>query len=295
MGLFARLFRSSTPSFNPQATVDTVRLDESLQLLKTTTLEVSEAAVNAAKVLQEQLQDSEFRFLSTVDSIDDLVIIKDGQGRWKMLNKWGQNLFNWHHGEYMGKTDEELSITYPAFKDCFIFCKTTDEVAWDEKRAYRAEQKVPSGPSHYHLDIVKTPVFNTDGSRKELIVIGRDVTEIHEKHKRTKACFNALNSASDIIFIIDNKQKIFFCNDMFVDVFDIEDYNDVVNKPILEVLPQINKFDVLWKTVKKNKTWEDTFGTEHKLTIIPMMNGAPEPIYYVCTLKPLRRKRINNL
>ena len=265
----------------------TAKLDESLNLLSTTAMEVSEAAVSAALVLKEELHDSYYRFHSTIDAIDDLVIIKDDIGRWKTVNRWGQFLYGWHHGEYHTKTDDELKRLYPQFRESLTTCQRTDALAWTTRRSYRSEEYIPHGNTIYILDVVKTPVFHADGTKKELIVVGRDVTQIYEKSKRTKACFNALNSASDVIFIVDKYRNMFFCNDQFIHMFKFGQYDHVVGKPLEECMPDIQKYDEMWHTIMNNKTWEDVYNGEFKLTIIPMMNGAPDPIYYVCTLKPL--------
>lgn len=54
-------------------------------------------AVNAAIVLEQRLRDTEHRFYST---IDDLVSIKDAHGRWKTLNKVGQDLLGLKYNLY---------------------------------------------------------------------------------------------------------------------------------------------------------------------------------------------------
>lgn len=260
-------------------------LDDSFHLLKATTNDVAQEAVKTAKVLEDQLKDSMFRFYSTVDSISDIVIIKDGEGRWTFVNRRGQEMFGWYHHEYLNKTDDELIEEFPQFRDMLNICKRTDDVAWESRGSYRSDQKIPHGKFHYHLDTIKTPVFNPDGTRKEIIILGRDVTEIHKKNKRTKACFNALNSASDIIFIVDHQRNIFFCNDMFVKTFGFHDYTEVTGQCVCDVVPGLKCTDELWDTVRQNKTWEDNVG-EYQLTVLPMMNGVPDPIYYVCTMKP---------
>jgi len=267
--------------------IDTNKLDESLNLLSTTAMEVSQAAVNATYVLQEELHTSQTRFYSTIDAIDDLVIVKDEQGRWKTLNHWGQCLYNWHHGEYYDKTDEELKVMYPHLTHMLDVCQKTDGIAWMARKTSRSEEYIPAGNQKYVLDVLKTPVFHNDGSKKELIIVGRDVTQIREKQKRTKACFNALNSASDIIFIVDKNESMFFCNDKFVEVFNYDHYDDVVGRPLKECIPDISNYDEMWVLIRNNKTWNDVYNHQFKLTILPMMNGAPDPIYYVCTLKPL--------
>ena len=177
-------------AFKQHIELEKDRLEGSLQLLKKTTDEVSVAAVNAAVVLEQQLRDIERRFFSTVDIIDDLIIVKDGDGRWKTLNKVGQELFGWYHGEYYNKTDHELIALFPQMKDTLSKCILTDDVAWDLGKSNRVEKYITFGNSYRILDVIKTPVFNTDGTRKELIIVGRDMTEIIEKQRRNKACFS---------------------------------------------------------------------------------------------------------
>lgn len=264
--------------------INTEDLDCSLNLLRATTLEVSTAAANAATVLQDQLRDSEFRFNSTIDYITDLVIVKDGEGKWKTMNRLGQEVFGWMHGEYYDKTDEQLAVMYPRFKETMQICKKTDDIAWESGRSCRAEEHVPSTNADYTFDVIKTPVFNVDGSRKELIVIGRDVTEIREKNQRNKACFQALNSASDMIVIIDSAGRVFFCNDKFVEILNLDEYDKVVGERLVDVIPTVTGEHEMWQTVQSNKAWEGTSGS-FRLNVLPVMNGAPKPIYYVCTLK----------
>ena len=261
------------------------RLDDSLQLLKITTNEVSIAAINAAIVLEQQLRDTEYRFYSTIDTIDDLVIIKDANGRWKTLNKVGQDIFGWHNNEYYGKTDLELSRLYPDFEYTLINCIKTDDTAWNLKKSNRVEEYICYGNTYKILDVIKTPVFHTDGSRKELIIVGRDMTEIIEKQRRTKACFHALNSASDAIVIIDSKANIVFSNDEFNRRFDIHDYQSVLNTRIINILPWLSKYDSLWQHARNNNSIKIATEEAGDILVMPMMNGLPKPIYFICTFK----------
>lgn len=284
MGLFRWLRRPA--SITVQHTdIDIDRLDHSMQLLRTTTAEVSEAAISAAKVLEDQLHDAELRFNSTIDHIADLVIVKDRSGRWKKLNKVGQDVFGWYHGEFFDHTDNELAVLFPRFEDTMEICRRTDNAAWECKKPYRAEETVPNGNDVRVFDVVKTPVFNDDGTPKELIVVGRDVTEIRDKQRRTKACFQALNSASDVIAIVDANCRVFFCNDRFTEAFHIKDYNSCVDQKLEDIVGPINP--KMWSTVQKNKNWSGTFN-EYDLSVFPMMNGQPKPIYHVCTFKKLQ-------
>lgn len=271
--------------FNDHIELEKCRLESSLQLLKQTTNEVSSAAVNAAIVLERRLKDTEYRFFSTIDTIDDLVIIKDGEGRWKTLNKVGQDIFSWYHGEYYDKTDSELMQLFPKFKDTLITCIETDTAAWELRQSNRVEEYVLCGDEYRILDTIKTPVFHDDGSRKELIIVGRDMTELIEKQRRTKACFHALNSASDGIVIIDAKARIVFSNDEFNRQFHIEHYEKILNKKMIDVLPWLAKYDDIWQHARNNQSIKIATEEVGDILVMPMMNGLPKPIYFICTFK----------
>ena len=111
---------------------------------------------------------------------------------------------------------------------------------------------------------------------------------LEQEQERIKACFTALNSASDIIFIVDNDENVFFVNDMFIERFHFNNHRDVVGQNMHKVLPSLDNYGVMWKSVRSNKIWEDTFCNDQRLTVVPMMNGRIEPIYYICTIKQPR-------
>ena len=271
--------------FNDRIELEKGRLESSLQLLKQTTNEVSSTAVNAAIVLERRLRDTECRFFSTIDTINDLVIVKDGEGRWKTLNKVGQDLLGWHHREYYDKTDIELIQLFPRFKDTLITCIETDAAAWKLRQSNRVEEYILCGDKYRILDMIKTPVFRDDGSRKELIIVGRDMTELVEKQRRTKACFHALNSASDGIVIIDAKARIVFSNDEFNRRFGIEEYKNILNEKMIDVLPWLARYDDIWQQARKNKSIKIATEEAGDILVMPMMNGLPKPIYFICTFK----------
>lgn len=274
---------------SPQSSLitDISKLDESFKLLRATTLEVSKEAVNAAKVLENRLKESEFRFLSTIDAIADLVTVKDSNGRWITLNAFGQRLFGLTRDQYYGKTNRQLMAEFPHLKDSLNVCERADFMTWEHKKSLRYDETVETFAGMRYFDVIKTPVFNYNGTPKELIIVGRDVTEAREKHRRTKACFTALNSASDMIVIVDNNMKVFFCNDRFLEYFDVDDYNNCVGERLIDYVPNIPDFSELVSHVEGNHIWENQYDGRFKLTVLPMMNGVLKPIYYVFTFKEI--------
>lgn len=294
-GLFKKKIDLHIPHLHVSEKIDLSSLDASLELLQTTSLSVGQAALDAAKSLEMQLEDSEVRLYSIIDSINDFVCVKDGEGRYKIMNSFGESMYGWFNREYIGKTDYELIEEFPQFKDHLLCCVASDIQTWENKTPLRTEEFAMLGGKTQVFDVIKTPVFNEDGTKKELIIVGRNVTEVKAKNSRVKACFNALNAASDVIIICDGDGNIVFCNDKFLQKYGFHDHRDVVGKRMSIISSgktQKEVYEDLWKTIKSGKVWSGVVinrtqkGTEVKCrnTILPVMNGRPNPIYYICTM-----------
>lgn len=274
-----------------ESSVDTSSLDKSLELLNTSSKELIEVACALNSSLQEELAETKFQLYSIMDSIEDFVLVKDGHGRWKCLNKFGQRLYNLKPQEFLDHTNEEIYETHPRLKDHLISCGFTDKDTWKKTTASRSEESFDGKV----FDLIKTPIFNPDGSPKELIIVGRDITELREKRKRIKACFNALNASNDVIVITDYHNKIFFCNDKFLNKFGFDSFEEVANKP-LDIISTSDHPHFYQDSCNRQNTstWvgctdnhkQDGTIVHCNLTVLPVMNGVPYPIYYIYTMKP---------
>jgi two-component system, sporulation sensor kinase A len=110
--------------------------------------------------------------------VPDFIGIKDGNGRFVFANKFVSKLFELPGFDFTGKTDADLAEINPFFRDVFQYCIETDEQVWQSKEIVRCEEFVPArdGSTRF-FDVYKIPVFNPDGSRKNLLVFGREVTD----------------------------------------------------------------------------------------------------------------------
>ena len=70
--------------------------------------------------------------LSTlVEALPDAVLLKDGGGRWQLLNGAGQDAFGLHGVDWAGRTDAELARMYPARRADFDTFRDSDERTWE--------------------------------------------------------------------------------------------------------------------------------------------------------------------
>lgn len=273
------------------------KLADSFDLLRSTTEQVSSAATTTATYLENKLHDTTFRFFSVIDAVNDIIMIKDYTGVWKTLNKAAQDLYSIYPADYIGKTDEDLAIIYPHHKDGFLYCKQTDDKAWANGKEYRETEKFVINNVTRYFDVLKTPLYHEDGSPKELIIIGRDITQYVESQQKNSACTTALNSASDNIVILDKHLKIMFCNNAFIKAFGYNETDELLGKHINIIQSPKTSEDFvenMWESLKQNIPWIGCMFKRHndgsdlkcRLTIIPIMNGLPEPIHYICIITP---------
>jgi PAS domain S-box-containing protein len=121
---------------------------------------------------------TEERLRTLIEASPDPIFMKDGNGRWLEVNHAGLELFHLENADYHGKTEEELAEFTPFYKEALLYCRTTDSHAWLRGVLSRDEERVaqPDGMVRTY-DVFKIPLFYKDGTRKGLIVLGRDITE----------------------------------------------------------------------------------------------------------------------
>jgi PAS domain S-box-containing protein len=144
------------------------------------------AIVNAAlgreivehRKVKEALQESEERMRTLINAMPDIVAFKDGEGRWLEANEFDLRLFQLESVDYRGKKDSELAAFSSFYREAFLACEASDEIAWQAREPSRSDETIPcpDGPPMV-FDIITVPMFHPDGRRKGLVVVGRDITE----------------------------------------------------------------------------------------------------------------------
>lgn len=169
---------------------------------------------------EEELSDREELLSELFTIIPDFLCLKDGMGRWKLVNAYGKRLYGLEGNGYKNKTDSEIALMSPRYQTSFDKCVKTDKEAWAQGAPLQIEEvSVDSFGNETVFDVVKTPVFNADGSRKHLLIHGRNVTEELHNTKHIRMLLNALNKASDAITVTDQDHVIIYANEAFVQTY----------------------------------------------------------------------------
>ncbi|MGQ4667766.1 PAS domain S-box protein [Metabacillus halosaccharovorans] len=188
-----------------------------------------------------------------INSMVDFVNFKDGEGRWTKANDFALELFQLEDVDYVGKKDSELAEYTEFYAEALRYCETSDEQAWLIGTKSRCIEEIPMPDGSVKtFDTIKIPLFHEDGSRKELVVMGRDVTEkvlaekkLAESEQRYKSLFDF---NPELVYMIDLEGRLTEVNEHFYR-FTGFTKKEIVNKT---VLPIISKRD-RWKIYKSYK------------------------------------------
>lgn len=237
-----------------------------------------------------------------INSVMDVVMVKDPDGRWLLANKAAHDLYNFvDEDDYLNKTDFEIAKEFPQFAPSLAECIKSDREAWENRRTTRTEEIVPDqmGQRQY-FDVMKTPVYSDHSTKGVLVVAARNITQLKEKREHILVAHKALNASSDIVCITDKNGYIMFANKTFLINYRYPDLRDVIGKKMALVRSEMTPLNVhkqMWETITSGKTWEGVLtnmDSRHQpikveSTIIPIVDQNLDISHYICVQKPIDR------
>jgi PAS domain S-box-containing protein len=148
--------------------------------------------VTERKRAEEALRESETQLHTLLQTIPDLIWLKDKNGVFLTCNTMFERFFGAKVADIIGKTDYD-----------FVDPDLADSFLENDLRAMEA-----SGPTHNEewvtfaddghralLDTIKTPMYNTGGALIGILGIGRDITD----RKRTEVALNEANKKLNLL------------------------------------------------------------------------------------------------
>lgn len=197
-----------------------------------------------------------------INSMVDFVNFKDGEGRWTKANEFALKLFQIENVDYRGKKDSELAEYSDFYRDALRYCEISDEDAWLHGEASRCIEEIPMPDGSVKtFDTIKIPIFDEKGTRKELVVMGRDITDkiaaekkLAESEQRYKSLFE-FNPG--LVYMTDLSGKLTNVNDHF-ESYTGYSKKDFINKPVLSLIKKSDQYRVykaFLKVVRENNPW----------------------------------------
>lgn len=177
-------------------------------------------SVNKIKRTQEKLREKEYQLKNLIASMPDIVCLKNEKGQWLEANKDCIKFFELDKVSYRGQTSEELWNVSTKLKETFVSCDKTDEGAWQKESLINYEETIINSMGERTvLNITKTPLYDSIGRRKGILVIGRDISNSKKTQQhlyRSEEILRAtLNATADGILVVNNERTIIDSNYLF--------------------------------------------------------------------------------
>ena len=177
--------------------------------------------ITARKKSQQALIESQEKLTTLIDSLPDNVILKDGKGRWLVANPPALQFFRLGPKAWQGRTDAELAVLNPPLKDLHEACIRSDEIGWAAKNITHTLERGPGldGKLQEH-EVTKVPLFDADGKRKALLVIGRDLTQTKQLQQSLRLSELMSRQSRDVLLLIRQRDgRIFSANDSALQMY----------------------------------------------------------------------------
>lgn len=266
--------------------------------LESSIAETREVSTRLIRKLEQKLEDREDLLNNVFNTINGFLCLKDASGRWKLLNNFGKHLYGIEGIVYKEKLDSEIADISPRYRASLKQCTHTDNLAWEAGESIHIEERtIDSFGNELIFEVTKTPIFDDLGNRKYLLVHGINVTEEYENNKHITMLVKALDQASDAIVVTDYNHKIIYANSAYIGCSGYE-LKELIGKKVdfMSVVDESIKINIK-DTITKGDIWQGPITNKHKdgtlidgvLTITPVLNGKPYPIYYI-GVKRLKNK-----
>lgn len=174
------------------------------------------------------LRDSEEKLRTLIDAIPDSIQFKDQEGRWLAYNRQAQLAFGLEEVSCTGKSDAELAqLAPPQFRDALFRCRQTDEQTWQTGALSRREDVVPRPDGgQVVFDVIKVPLFDSDGSRRGMVIVGRDITETRRIQESLRESESRLKQSQHLAAVghysVDAASRTFSCSEVADEIHGVD-------------------------------------------------------------------------
>jgi diguanylate cyclase (GGDEF)-like protein/PAS domain S-box-containing protein len=198
-------------------------------------------------------------FTVLINTSPDFILFKDGDGRWLEANQSALQSFDLEDKNWRGKTDIELASLLPeSYLPTLEACTRSDADAWKDKNPSRTLEMIAlSDGSKRYYDIIKSPLFNKDGTRNFMIVFGRDVTDLSRLLEHQKLSAQVLENSHEAVMITDVHNNIVSVNRAFTTVTEYTEAEVMGKNPriLASGLHDRDFYSAMWQQLGIDGVW----------------------------------------
>jgi PAS domain S-box-containing protein len=237
------------------------------------------------------------QLLTFFDVSPDVIIFKDGEGRWIKANETALRVFGVRDSIYQGKKSTELVPTNNIDKSLLIY-EDTDSQAWSIGSAIRVEQSIlDSNGEILVFDILKVPSYHEDGRRKGLLVVGRNISEQKNIQNQLVVGYKILEQSLEGVIICNQDNEVIYVNPAFTKTtgYELKEVKRKNPRFLQSGIHNKQFYAELWDELKINGSWEGEIWNQRKtgeiylewLSIRSIRDQSGEITNYIATFRDI--------
>lgn len=198
-------------------------------------------------------------FYALLNASPDFIVIKNAEGRWQVVNRAGINFYGLDGLPWNGKTDTELAeLVLPNHRDSLLACSASDEAAWAAGKPSQFVETLPlPDGGGMVFDVLKSPLFDSQGNRRSLVILGRDMTERVRSIEQSDLFTQVLSNSNEAILITDANNSIMLVNRAFVHITGYSEEEVIGRNPRILSSGRHDKdfYRALWHQLNADGIW----------------------------------------
>lgn len=216
---------------------------------------------------------NEENFFLLINATRNIVILKDGKSRWQIANHACLDLFGLTGKAWQGKTSAEMAeLCDESWRQHFATSLDIDEQAWKKREAidYRLTNDALSNNGtpvkERVFDITKTPIFEVNGSRKALIVLGQEITDRLENQRQERLIKKVMANSDEAVLISDQNNNIVYVNKAFTEITGYRLQEVIGNNPRVFASGRHDEafYSNMWQKILRDGSWHGEIWDKRK-------------------------------
>ncbi|MDT8281831.1 MAG: EAL domain-containing protein [Gammaproteobacteria bacterium] len=248
---------------------------------------------------QNQALNSAYAQVRTlVETIPDLIWLKDSEGVFLQCNPQFEKLFGTPESEIIGKTDYD----FVAKERADYFRQKDKEAAAAGKPCINEEWVTfASDDRKVLLETIKTPMFDASGQLVGVLGIGRDITQRHLNEEKLRFFACIIESAAEAFMITDIDGTIVSVNQAFTTITGYSKKEAVGQTPAMlnSGFQDEDFYRKMWAGIRGEGFWEGEIWDRRKdgkvypkwLRITTVQNTDDEITHYVGNFSDISDKK----
>ncbi len=255
--------------------------------------------ISKRRKAEEALRNNETLLHTLVQTIPDLVWLKDRDGVYLACNPVFERLYGAKEADIVGKTDYDF-----VDKEMAEHFREHDRKAMEKGKPTSNEEWLTFADDGHKIfsETVKTPMYDKTGELNGVLGIGRDLTERLKAEESLLKLSRAVEQSPVSVIITDPLGEIEYVNEKFCSVTGYSRQEVIGNNPSIlkSGLQDSNYYESLWDTIISGKEWKGELQNKKKngelfwesVLISPLINKNGDITHFIAVKEDITEQKI---